>query len=78
MFLCEKSLFHKFLTSNTIVCYRCVKLLLDPAVQGFNDPYGVLCSDGKVRVVKPVVACWLGDREEHEMVCTIIGGNCQV
>ena len=38
----------------------------------FEGRHTVKCSDGFQRDICPMVAAWLGDREEHELVASIV------
>jgi hypothetical protein len=44
------------------------KELVDSGMEGME----VACSDGFTRTVVPIVAAWLGDREEHEIIATLV------
>lgn len=52
--------------------HKCVSILVKPIQEAFYNPSEIVCSDGRVRTVKLVVAVWLGDREEHERLCRMI------
>lgn len=41
-------------------------------IEAFEDDCPVQCSDGYTRDICPIVAAWLGDREEHELVASIV------
>ena len=69
---------NKFKKRQLRLWHACMRKMLQPVIEGFHNPKAVLCNDDKVRMVKPVVAAWLGDRPEHEKVCGLVGGNCQV
>ena len=49
------------------------QIVIKSIQEAFFNPRKVKCSDGKVRNVKLVLAAWLGDREEHERICRMIG-----
>lgn len=40
--------------------------------QAASESTLVECSDGYERDICPVVAAWLGDREEHELIASIV------
>lgn len=52
--------------------HKCVGILTASIKEAFETSIPVLCADGLVRQVKPVVASWLGDRQEHEKICSIV------
>ena len=45
---------------------------MEPVIKAHNDGMEVRCSDGFVRDCCPIVAAWLGDREEHELITAIV------
>ena len=52
--------------------HDCVKEIFSPLVDAYKSPRFAKCSDGFTRKSVPLVAAWLGDREEHEVVCSMI------
>jgi hypothetical protein len=38
----------------------------------FENPEWIECNDQICRKIRPLVAAWLGDREEHEVVSQVI------
>ena len=52
--------------------HACAKIFCQHIEEAFKTGVPVMCADGKVRMVKPIVALWLGDREEHEIVCSVV------
>lgn len=52
---------------------ECARELLQPIKEAYYNPFTICCADGKIRKIKLVVANWLGDREEHERVCRMVG-----
>ena len=52
--------------------HDCVETIFKPLVDAYDDSPYVKCADGFTRRICPLVAAWLGDREEHEVVCSMI------
>jgi hypothetical protein len=52
--------------------HACAKIFCNHLKEAFATGVPVKCADGKVRMVKPIVALWLGDREEHEVLCSLV------
>ena len=40
--------------------------------EAFESGVEVNCSDGYTRMIAPLVAAWLGDREEHEIIAGVV------
>ena len=59
-------------TRTTKLFHDCVEEVCKPLVAAYEDTPLVRCSDGFARRICPLVAAWLGDREEHEVVCSMI------
>ena len=52
--------------------HDCIELICRNLVTSFKDEELILCADGYVRNIKPLVAAWLGDREEHQVLTNAI------
>ena len=53
--------------------HQSCQIIIKSIQEAFFKPRQIQCSDGKIRNVKLVLAAWLGDREEHERICRMIG-----
>ena len=49
--------------------HKCIALLTRDLPDKFKEGESIRCGDGYVRTIKPVLAAWLGDRKEAEVVC---------
>ena len=56
----------------TMLGSDCISTLMETVNAAFNTECQVECSDGYTRDICPLVAAWLGDREEHELIASII------
>ena len=52
--------------------HKCASLVLKDVRDSYYNPFPLQCADKKVRIIRPVVAAWLGDRLEHEKVCLMV------
>jgi hypothetical protein len=50
----------------------CISIIFKPLVDAVEDPPKVDCADGFTRTIVPLVAAWLGDREEHETITAVV------
>lgn len=57
--------------------HACTKILTESIKEAYIEGTPVKCADGNIRIVKPIVANWLGDRDEHEVVCGIVSVRFQ-
>ena len=49
-----------------------IKELCTSLKSAFDNPETIICNDGWCRTIRPLVAAWLGDREEHEVISQVI------
>ena len=56
----------------------CISIVFQPLVAAAAEAPKVECSDGFTRNIVPLVAAWLGDREEHETVASLVKVQCIV
>ena len=56
-----------------LLFHDCIKTVCKSIIEAFDEGEKVLCGDGFVRKMKPLVAAWLGDKEEHWVICQNIG-----
>ena len=49
--------------------HKCIALLTRDLPDKFKEGEAIRCGDGYVQTIKPVLAAWLGDRKEAEVVC---------
>jgi hypothetical protein len=61
-----------------IVFSDCIAIVFQPLVAAAEESPKVECSDGFTRKIVPLVAAWLGDREEHETVASLVKVKCIV
>ena len=59
-----------------ILFHDCIELVCRNLVDNFKKGETILCADGYVRTIKPLVAAWLGDREEHQVLTNAIQVCC--
>ena len=50
----------------------CITIICKDLVKAAETPLKVDCSDGFTRNIVPLVAAWLGDREEHEIISAVV------
>ena len=50
----------------------CIATLCKGLVTAAAESVQVDCSDGFTRQIVPLVAAWLGDREEHEIISAVV------
>lgn len=55
-----------------IVDVDAIGILFKSINEAFDQDCHVKCSDGFVRNICPIVATWLGDREEHQIIASIV------
>jgi hypothetical protein len=74
VFLCFAMYSHTINTINikTAVFSDCISIIFKPLVDAVEDPPKVDCADGFTRTIVPLVAAWLGDREEHETITAVV------
>jgi hypothetical protein len=64
-----------------VLFHDCIKTVCKSICDAFEKGEKVLCGDGFVRNMKPLTAAWLGDKEEHWVICQNINvrilGNYQ-
>ena len=60
-----------------LLFHDCIEKIFKPMNDAFEKGEKVLCGDGFVRNMKPMVAAWLGDKEEHWVICQNIGVRIQ-
>ena len=62
-----------------LLWHKCISLLTKNLPEKFATGESVKCGDGYVRTIKPVLAAWLGDRKESEVVCAAFSvSHCYV
>jgi hypothetical protein len=49
-----------------------ISILFKSVNEAFDIECQVKCSDGFVRNISPMVAAWLGDREEHQVIASVV------
>jgi hypothetical protein len=49
-----------------------IKVLCASLKEAFNNPETIECCNGFCRKIRPLVAAWLGDREEHEVISQVV------
>ena len=49
-----------------------IKVLCKSLKEAFDNPETIECNDGWCRKIRPLVAAWLGDREEHEVISQVV------
>ena len=71
--VCLKHVWNTFLSRRqNQVFHDGIKELCKSLKSAFDNPETIVCNDGWCRTIRPLVAAWLGDREEHEVISQVI------